>query len=93
MEIEVLSERGFTIELQQHKSAISNNPPEGKTFLQHGIFKFGVSVTDVRAAVTTLKNCGATVVIEPFDDNNAKTVMAVIKDDSANLIQLIQMRR
>lgn len=86
----VLSRQGLTIELQQHSAAQPLPPPEGKGFLRHGIFKFGVGVTDVREAAAKLKAAGVTILVKPFEDQGGRYVAAIIRDNSGNVIQLFQ---
>lgn len=86
----VLSRQGLTIELQQHSAAQPLPPPDGKAFLRHGIFKFGVGVTDVREAVARLEAAGVKIFVKPFEDQDGRYVAAIIGDNSGHLVHLFQ---
>lgn len=90
VQILVLSGPGLTIELQQHSDALPLQAPAGKSFLRHGIFKFGARVADVKGAVKGLEAAGVSVKVAPFEDQNGGFISAVISDNSGNLIQLFQ---
>jgi catechol 2,3-dioxygenase-like lactoylglutathione lyase family enzyme len=90
--IQVLSRPGLTIELQQQAAAQPLAPTDGKAFLRHGIFKFGIGVLDLRAAVARLEAAGVRVLVAPFEDQDGRVLAAVIMDDSGNWLQLTEAR-
>ncbi len=86
----VLSRPGLTVELQQHSTAQALRPPAGKTFLRHGIFKFGIMVSDVRDAVAKLSTAEVQILVKPFEDQGGRYLSAVIVDNSGNTVQLFE---
>lgn len=88
--IVVLSAPGLTIELQQHSAAQVPQLPQGKAYLQHGIFKVGIQVQDLQQALRVLQANGTQLEVPAFTDPNGRFHSAIIRDNSGNLLQLFQ---
>ena len=84
--IVVLEGAGMVVELQQHAGAMASDAsPERR----HGIFKVGIVVADVDAALAAVRARGVPIHLGPYPARDDQPANFIIRDNAGTLIQFI----